>query len=108
MNSTQVAALYVGVNIALLVVLAVWVMMHRRSAQVSVGDGGNDTLALRIRTHGNASEYVPAFLVGLFMTAALGSSAMLVHALGASFTAGCCMPLACRHRSWRPARWACC
>ncbi len=88
MNSTQVAALYVGVNIALLVVLAVWVMLQRRAAQVSVGDGGNETLALRIRTHGNASEYVPAFLVGLFMTAALGSSAMLIHGLGASFTLG--------------------
>ncbi|MEZ6001352.1 MAPEG family protein [Hyphomonas sp.] len=88
MNSTQVASLYVGLNIALLVVLAVRVMMHRRSAKVSVGDGGNDTLTLRIRTHGNASEHVPAFMIGLFMTAVMGSSAMLVHVLGASFTAG--------------------
>ena len=88
MNSTEIAALYVGVNIALLVVLAVRVMLHRRSAQVSVGDGGDESLALKVRTHGNASEHVAAFLVGLFMTAAMGSSAFLVHALGASFTLG--------------------
>jgi len=88
MNSTQVAALYTGVNIAFLVILAMRVMLNRRSAKVPVGDGCNDRLALRIRTHGNASEHVPAFLVGLFMTAAMGSSAMLVHGLGASFTAG--------------------
>nr|WP_321440435.1 MAPEG family protein [uncultured Hyphomonas sp.] len=88
MNSTQVAALYVGLNLALLVLLAVRVVGRRRSAQVSLGDGGDDDLSRRIRTHGNASEYVPAFMVGLFMTAAMGTSAILVHALGASFTLG--------------------
>ena len=88
MNSTQAAAIYVGVNIALLVFLGARVVGRRRSAQVSVGDGGDATLNLRIRTHGNASEYIPAFLVGLFMTASLGLAVWGVHALGAVFTFG--------------------
>ncbi|MEZ6012578.1 MAG: MAPEG family protein [Hyphomonas sp.] len=88
MNSTQAAAIYVGVNIALLVFLGARVVGRRRSAQVSVGDGGDATLNLRIRTHGNASEYIPAFLVGLFMTASLGLAVWGVHVLGAVFTLG--------------------
>jgi len=88
MNSTQAAAIYAGANIALLVVLGARVVGRRRSAQVSVGDGGDADLNLRIRTHGNASEYIPAFLVGLFMTASLGTAVMPIHALGASFTLG--------------------
>ena len=88
MNSTQAAAIYVGVNIALLVFLGARVVGRRRSAQVSVGDGGDAALNLRIRTHGNASEYIPAFLVGLFMTASLGLAVWGVHVLGAVFTLG--------------------
>ena len=88
MNSTQAAAIYAGLNIALLVVLGARVVGRRRAAQVSTGDGGDAGLNLRIRTHGNASEYIPAFLVGLFMTASLGTAVMPVHALGATFTLG--------------------
>jgi uncharacterized membrane protein YecN with MAPEG domain len=88
MNSTQAAAIYVGLNIALLVFLGARVVGRRRSAQVSVGDGGDADLNLRIRTHGNASEYIPAFLVGLFMTSALGLAVWGVHLLGAAFTLG--------------------
>ncbi|KJS27161.1 MAG: hypothetical protein VR75_04160 [Hyphomonadaceae bacterium BRH_c29] len=88
MNSTETAAIYVGVNMILLVLLAIRVVGRRRAAQVSTGDGGNEDLNLRIRTHGNASEYIPVFLVGLFMTASLGSAVWTVHALGATFTLG--------------------
>ena len=88
MNSTETAAIYVGLNIILLVLLGVRVVGRRRSARVSVGDGGDPALTLRIRTHGNASEYIPAFLVGLFMSASLGLPVWGVHALGATFTLG--------------------
>lgn len=88
MNSTETAAVYAGLNIALLVVLGARVVGRRRSAQVSVGDGGDPALNLRIRTHGNASEYIPAFLVGLFLSASLGLPVWGVHLLGAVFTLG--------------------
>lgn len=88
MNSTQAAAIYVGLNIALLIFLGARVVGRRRSAQVSVGDGGDADLNLRIRTHGNASEYIPAFLVGLFMTSSLGLAVWGVHILGTAFTLG--------------------
>ena len=88
MTAIEAAALYAGLNILLLVALGVRVVGRRRSAGVSVGDGGDADLNLRIRTHGNASEYIPAFLVGLFMTASLGTPVWGVHALGGAFTLG--------------------
>lgn len=88
MNSTEAAAIYVGLNIALLVVLGAMVVGRRVAARVSLGDGGDEKLNLRIRVHGNATEYVPAFLVGLFMSASLGLAVWQVHALGGAFTLG--------------------
>ena len=88
MNSTEAAAIYVGLNIALLVILGAMVVGRRVAARVSLGDGGDEKLNLRIRVHGNATEYVPAFLIGLFMSASLGLAVSLVHLLGAAFTLG--------------------
>lgn len=88
MTSTEAAAIYVGLNIALLVILGFLVVGRRVAARVSLGDGGDEKLNLRIRVHGNATEYMPAFLVGLFMSAALGLGVGLVHLLGATFTLG--------------------
>lgn len=64
------------------------VVGRRVAARVSLGDGGDEKLALRIRVHGNATEYTPAFLIGLFLTASLGLAAWLVHLLGLAFTLG--------------------
>ncbi len=109
MTSTQAVALYAGLNIALLVLLAIRVVGRRRSAQVSVGDGGDEDLALRIRTHGNAAEYVPAFLVGLFLSAPWAArSGVCTLLAAASRWAACCMPLASPPQRWRRGRWACC
>ena len=88
MTSTDAAAIYVGLNIVLLVALGARVVARRIAAGVAIGDGGDEELSLRIRSHGNASEYVPAFLVGLFMSAALGLAVWLVHLYGLMFTAG--------------------
>ena len=88
MNSTEAAAIYIGLNIALLVVLGAMVVGRRVAARVSLGDGGDDKLNLRIRVHGNATEYAPAFMVGLFLAASMGMAVWLVHLLGAAFTLG--------------------
>ena len=88
MTSTEAAAIYVGLNIALLVILGAMVVGRRVSARVSLGDGGDEKLGLRIRVHGNAAEYTPAFLVGLFMSASLGLAVELVHLMGIAFTLG--------------------
>ncbi|MEQ8299938.1 MAG: MAPEG family protein [Hyphomonas sp.] len=88
MPPLEAAAVYVGINILLLIYLSSRVVFMRRSAKVSVGHGSNVELELRTRTHGNASEYIPAMMVGLVTAAYMGIPALWIHILGASFTFG--------------------
>lgn len=53
-----------------------------------MGDGGSDDLARAIRVHGNASEYVPAMLIGLLALAFMNAPIWSLHALGIGFTLG--------------------
>lgn len=88
MSALQVAGVYIAVNILILVWLAVGVVSRRFRGKISIGDGGSEDLAVAIRVHGNASEYIPATLVGLLALAFLGSPVWSLHALGITFTAG--------------------
>jgi len=88
MTGLQVASVYIAINILILIWLAVRVVSRRRSGKISIGDGGSDDLAIAIRVHGNASEYIPATLVGLLALAFLESPVWSLHALGITFTLG--------------------
>ena len=86
----EIAAIYAGVNILILLVLAVLVSVGRRKHKISLGDGGNADFQRAARAHGNAAEYIPAGLVGI-VTLALFDPATpmwLLHACGISLTAG--------------------
>ena len=86
----EVAALYAGVNIIILLVLAVLVVSGRRKHKITLGDGGNDTFSRAVRAHGNAAEYIPAGIVGLLFLALLDPATplWLLHASGISLTVG--------------------
>jgi hypothetical protein len=86
----EIAALYAGANILLLLVLALVVVMGRRRHKIRLGDGGNEDFARAQRAHANAAEYIPAGLVGLLMLALLEPAAPLwvLHAAGGTLTAG--------------------
>lgn len=86
----EVAALYVGVNILILLVLAVIVVMGRRRHKIVLGDGANEDFSRAVRAHANAAEYIPAGLIGLVLLALLDPAVplWLVHAAGLSLTAG--------------------
>ena len=86
----EVAALYAGVNILILLVLAVLVVSGRRKHKITLGDGGNDAFSRSVRAHGNAAEYIPAGIVGLLFLALLDPAAplWLLHASGISLTLG--------------------
>ena len=86
----EVVALYAGVNILILLVLAVLVMMGRRKHKIVLGEGANEAFTRSVRAHANAAEYIPAGLVGLVLLALLDPAApfWLVHAAGLSLTAG--------------------
>ncbi|MEL6857778.1 MAG: MAPEG family protein [Pseudomonadota bacterium] len=88
MSALQVAAVYIAVNILMLVWLAFRVVGHRFRGKISIGDGGSEDLAIAIRVHGNASENIPPFLVGLLALAFLSAPIWSVHALGIGFTIG--------------------
>lgn len=86
----EVAAIYAGVNILILLVLAVLVVSGRRKHKIRLGDAGNEDFARAIRAHGNAAEYIPAGLVGILILALMEPVAplWLLHASGISLTAG--------------------
>jgi len=71
--SAHAAALWAGLNIILLLVLSVLVTRQRRKYGVVFGDGGAPELTQAIRAFGNASEYIPAALVGLGILAFAGA-----------------------------------
>jgi len=86
----EIAALYAGANILILLVLAVLVVAGRRKHKISLGDAGNEDFSRAVRAHGNASEYIPAGLVGILILALMEPAAplWLLHAGGLSLTAG--------------------
>jgi len=88
MTPTTAAAVYIGVNILIIFFLSFRVVGRRRSAKVSLGTGGDAELEQRIRAHGNAVEYIPVTLLGLFALAGLGAPLWAIHAIGAGFTLG--------------------
>ena len=88
MSDMQIAGVYVAINIILLVYLAFRVVQRRFRGKISLGDGGDESLALAIRVHGNASEYVPAAMIGLLSMVWLNAGPWLIHICGAAFTAG--------------------
>ena len=86
----EVVALYAGVNILILLVLAVIVVMGRRRHKIVLGDGANEDFNRAVRAHANAAEYIPAGLIGLVLLALLDPAVplWLLHAAGLSLTAG--------------------
>lgn len=86
----EIAAIYIGVNVLLLLALAVLVGLGRRRHKIVLGDAGNADFQRSVRAHGNASEYIPAGLVGLLTLALLDPAAplWLLHAAGLSLTGG--------------------
>jgi uncharacterized membrane protein YecN with MAPEG domain len=85
----EVVALYAGVNILLLLVLAYLVIRARQTHKIVLGDGGHDATTRAIRAHANAAEYIPAALVGLLILSLFNNlPAWLLHAAGISLTLG--------------------
>ena len=86
--SAHAAALWVGLHLVLLLVLSVLVTRQRRKHRVEIGDGGVPSLNQAIRAFGNATEYVPAALVGLGVLALVGAPPLLIHPIGLVLFAG--------------------
>lgn len=90
MTNLHLVAVYAGVNILLLLILAILVVAGRWKTQAMIGDNGNPDMLRAMRVHANAAEYIPAALVGLVILAVLNPEApqWLIHAGGATLTLG--------------------
>lgn len=86
MTPVAIAGLYIAINLLILLALAWNVISGRRASKVGFGDGGDESLARRIRVHANATEWVPGMLIGLLTLALLDAHIYVLHALGATLT----------------------
>lgn len=86
----EIAAIYIGINILILVVLAALAIRARFTHKIVLGDGGLDPMQRAVRAHGNAAETIPAGLVGLLTLALLDAATplWLLHLSGACLTLG--------------------
>jgi uncharacterized membrane protein YecN with MAPEG domain len=80
--SAHAAALWVGLNLFVLLVLSLLVVRQRRKHKVVLGDGGVPELIQAIRAFGNATEYVPAGMAALTMLAVVDALPAAVHITG--------------------------
>ena len=87
MDSYEVVALYVGLNLLIMAVLKMNCGRVRASQKVDFGDGGNDAMARAMRVQGNAVEDVPITLIGLIALALVSAPIAILHIFGALLTA---------------------
>jgi uncharacterized protein len=82
------AALWVGLHLLLLLVMALLVVRQRQKHKIALGDEGVPELTRAIRAQGNAVEYIPAALIGLVVLELTGAPPVLVHIAGLVLFAG--------------------
>jgi uncharacterized protein len=85
---SHAAALWAGLHLILLLVLAVLVTRQRRKHGVLIGHGDVPDLERAVRAFGNATEYVPTALAGLAILAIAGAPPLLIHPIGLMLFAG--------------------
>lgn len=74
--------IYAALLTLLYITLSFRVIGRRRSAKVSLGDGGDSVLNRRLRAHGNFAEYVPLGLLLMVLVELQDGAALLIHAIG--------------------------
>ena len=77
MARLEIAAIYAGLNILILLVLGYLVVAGRRKHKIVLGTGGNADFERAVRAHANAAEYIPAGLAGITLAALLEPAAPL-------------------------------
>ena len=101
----HVSSIYIALLGLLLLSLALRVVIMRFRYKVGIGDGKHPPLQLAVRTHANATEYIPTALLLLIaventwhnqgLTHAMGSVlfiARALHAIGLSQSSGTSKP----------------
>ena len=79
----QAAALWTGINLALMLALGLNVTRLRMRTGIPVGAGDDPVLERAVRAHGNNTEYVPGALLALLALALVGHPAGQLQVMGA-------------------------
>ena len=87
-TSGHAAALWVGLNLILLLILSGLVVRLRQKHKISLGDGGIPELARAVRTFGNAAEYIPTGMAALAVLAVVAAHPATIHIVGLLLFAG--------------------
>lgn len=83
MISVTITALCAAILALMQVLFTVRVAMYRRANQISLGDGDDRELELRMRAHGNFIETVPIALILILLNELSGASSNLLYGLAA-------------------------
>lgn len=78
----MITILYAGILGLIYMALSFYTIAGRFKHQVLIGNGDNDDMLARIRTHGNFAEYVPLALLLMFMMEYHGMADGVTHGFG--------------------------
>lgn len=81
MRFPAVTASYAALLGLVFAALSAWVVVGRGQFAIHHGDGGNERLNRRIRSHGNFAEYVPLILMLTALLESRGEDPLIIHAL---------------------------
>ncbi|HEY6942470.1 MAPEG family protein [Dokdonella sp.] len=84
----HITGIYAAFATLLVLVLAMRTSLGRHGKRISVGDGGDDDMFLRIRAHANAIENLPLALILLGMLEWNQTRPLWLHAFGCVLIAG--------------------
>jgi len=73
---------------AIYLILWIRVAALRASTGISVGDGGNSALLLRVRQHGNCAEWSSFVLILMILAEGMAAPAQYLHVSGALLLIG--------------------
>ncbi len=88
LTAVQIAGLWSGLLLVVLIVLSVNVVVSRNRHRVLLGDGGVEPMNVAVRGFGNAAEYIPIGIAALILMALLETPAWLMHTTGGLLFAG--------------------
>lgn len=83
-----ITPMYGALLAILFLILSVRVILARRTARVTIGDGGDLALLRRQRVQANFAEYVPLVLVLMVCAELGGSDGWQIHAIGGLLLVG--------------------
>jgi uncharacterized membrane protein YecN with MAPEG domain len=84
----MISSLYTSFAMIFFVFLSFKVIAARRKFKIGIGNAGNPVLKSAIRVHANFAEYVPLFLIGLYLLELSKPNPLILHCLAIAFFAG--------------------